>query len=265
VLITGAASGIGAHLTKALIARGFRTAAADIDQAGLEATLGSTPPDTAFGLPLDVRKPEAWQAAVDQIVERWGSIDVLLNVSGVLRPGFVHESKAEDVDFQIDVNTKGTIYGCQIVVRQMVAQGAGHLINMASLAGVSPVPGLNLYCASKYAVRGFSLSIAQELAPHGVAVSVVCPDAVQTPMLDAQVDHEEAALTFSGKSSPLTVDDIAAVVLDRVLVDKPMEVAVPFSRGVLARAANLFPGAAGKLVPLLKKKGMARQARRSSK
>lgn len=128
------------------------------------------------------------------------------------------------------------------------------------LASLAPVPGLSLYTASKFAVRGLSLAAATELKPHGVAVTVVMPDAVQTPMLDLQVHYDEAALTFSG-DRPLTVEDVERLVLTKVLTQKPLEVAFPLSRGALARAANTAPGVTSLIAPMLLQRGLATQER----
>jgi 3-oxoacyl-[acyl-carrier protein] reductase len=140
----------------------------------------------------------------------------------------------------------------------MVEQGHGHVVNIASLAGHCPVPGLALYAASKFAVRGFSLAAALELRPHGVFVSVVCPDAVQTPMLDRQVPFPEAALSFSG-ARPLTVEEVAGAIVENVLVKRPLEVLIPGPRGVLARATSVWPGLALRLAPLMTRRGAERQ------
>jgi 3-oxoacyl-[acyl-carrier protein] reductase len=141
----------------------------------------------------------------------------------------------------------------------MVGRGGGHIINIASLAALAPVPGIALYSASKYAVRGFSLAAAQELRPHGVAVTVICPDAVDTPMLDRQIDQDAAAMSFSGARF-LTVDDVSAAVLGRALPKRPLEIHLPRSRALLARIADLFPRTALWLRPTLERRGRARQA-----
>ncbi|MFP4601078.1 MAG: SDR family NAD(P)-dependent oxidoreductase, partial [Persicimonas sp.] len=140
----------------------------------------------------------------------------------------------------------------------MVEQGEGHIINVGSLASLAPVPGLSLYTASKFAVRGFSLAAAQELRPLGVFVSAVLPDAVATPMLDLQVDYEEAAMTFSG-TRPLSLAEVEAVILEKVLTQRPLEVALPAHRGGLARLANLIPQVSMVIAPLLRKIGLRKQ------
>jgi len=163
------------------------------------------------------------------------------------------------VDLQIDVNTKGTVYGTQAAARQMIKQRAGHIINFASLAGLSPVPGVALYSASKFAVRGFSLAADHELRSQGVAVTVICPDAVQTPMLDAQKDQATAALTFSGDKI-LSVQDIEKLIVQDILIRKPREVSLPRSRGWLAKMAGVLPNLAARIAPLMIRRGQVRQA-----
>jgi 3-oxoacyl-[acyl-carrier protein] reductase len=182
------------------------------------------------------------------------SPDVVCNVAGYLLPALVEATTVRDVDLHIDVNVKGVILGTRRCAQSMLAAGRGHIINIASLAGMSAVPGLSLYSASKFAVRGFSLSVAQELRGRGVAVTVVCPDAVQTPMLDLQLDYEESALVFSGARA-LSTADVCAAITGRVLRDRPLEVALPGWRGVLARIGGAAPGVAAASEPLLRRVG----------
>ncbi len=261
--VTGAASGIGRALVSALAASGKRVLAADITQDGLAAAKAAErwPDSTVMTTYLDVTSEADWEAALDQAEARFGGIDVLCNVAGVLVPGFVTDLSAAACDKQLTVNVKGTVLGTAAAARRLIqAKNPGHIVNFGSLASLSPVPGLSLYCASKWAVRGFSLSVAVELEAHGIAVSLVCPDAVETPMLDIQKDRPEAALTFSG-SRPLTVAEVVSVVLDQVVPSRPLEVSIPMSRGLLARAGGVAPAIAQKLYPMLKKKGLQGQKR----
>ncbi len=259
MLITGAGSGIGRHLTGALSSRGHRVLATDVNVAALgEAARVDHWSASVQQAPLDIRVPAQWEEAKAAALQAFGRIDVLLNVAGYLKPGHSWEVEAVEIDRHFDINVKGLMHGTRVIGAHFVAQRSGHIINIGSLASLAPVPGLCLYSASKFAVRGFSLATAQELLPHNVFVSVMLPDAVQTPMLDLQVDFHEAALTFSG-ARPLTVEDIEQVLVNEVLPNKPLEVAMPFTRGAVARLADLMPGVAAKLIPLLSKKGLKAQ------
>ena len=259
-VLTGCASGIGRHLTGALAGQGQQVLATDIDEPGLaeQARRCAWPKTHVWLRRLDVRDPEAWQAVIDEAAERMGAVDVLVNLAGYLQPGWSHEMGRQEVDRHIDVNTKGVIFGTQAAARHMLARQKGHIINMASLAALVPVPGLALYSASKFAVRAFSLAVAQELRPHGIYVTVICPDAVQTPMLDRQRAYTEAALTFSAPHF-LTVEEVADVIIRQVLPHKPRQVVIPRHRGWVARAADWLPGAAAALDPLFRRWGQRRQ------
>lgn len=263
-VVTGAASGIGKHLAKALAGRGASVLAADVNEEGLAELTGQAGSGKILTRPLDVTKPEAWENVLDAAEQAFGRLDVVMNVAGVLKPGFVHEVDEKSVHFHIDVNVKGVIFGTRAAARRMVARGAGHIVNFGSLASLAAVPGLCLYSASKFAVRGFSLAAAAELAPLGVAVTVILPDAVQTPMLDLQVHYPEAAMTFSG-DAPLTTEDIEKAVFEKVLPKRPMEIALPLPRGLLARLANTAPELALKLAPSLTKKGIKAQEKMRQK
>ena len=132
------------------------------------------------------------------------------------------------------------------------------LIGSNPLAGLAPVPGLSLYSASKFAVRGYTLAAAHELRDKGIKVTVICPDAVQTPMLDLQVDYEQAALTFSGSRS-LTTHDVVSAILNRALVKAPLEITLPSSRGAVSKFASIFPGLSALLLNGLKQRGLKHQ------
>jgi len=263
VFLTGSASGVGLHLTDRFIREGYRVVATDINVADLKAIARDKgwKADDVYIRKLDVTQKSQWQKLWADVLDKWQRIDIVLNVAGYLKPGFIHKTDFEEIDRHLNINVKGVILGSKLAAQTMVEQGHGHIINIASMAALAPVPGLGLYCASKFAVRGFTLALAQELRSHNVRVTNVCPDAIETPMLTLQEEYEEAAVTFSGKKA-LTVDDIGRLVFDKVLVSKPMEVILPTHRGILAKLSSAIPTLTFLLADHLKKLGRAEQQKR---
>jgi 3-oxoacyl-[acyl-carrier protein] reductase len=265
-IVSGAASGIGRHMAQALHRAGHRLVLVDIDEAGLDRTaaLGGFERDSAvWQRRLDVRDAAGWAETAAGTVERFGHVDYLFNIAGYLRPGNVHEMSPELFALHLDVNAKGVMFATRAVTPLMIARGSGHVLNVASIAGLSHVPGLSAYCASKHAVRGFSLAIAHELRPHGVHVTVLCPDAVETPMLALQEAYPEAAMTF-GAGRGLTLTEVESAVF-RAMRDRPLEVVleVPGSgRALGAKLSNLFPSLTAKFASRIIQKGKAVQRER---
>lgn len=266
-IISGAASGIGRHMALALGSGDHRLMLTDIDAAGLDRLVSEQGWKSRADIlvrTLDVRDSAGWDALIEATVDRFGAIDLMLNVAGYLRPGNIADLDIDSIDKQIDINVKGVMYATRAGARQMVKQGHGHIINLASIAAISHVPGMSIYCASKHAVRGFSLSIAHELIKQGVHVTVFCPDAVETPMLVQQEAHPEAAMTF-GAGRALTLQEVKRALL-RAIKDRPLEVVldVPRSgRAFGAKVANMFPKLTGLAVAKIQRDGKKVQARRS--
>jgi len=262
IIVTGCTSGIGLHMACAFAKQGHKVVATarNLERLQIIAANASWDPNQVLLEQLDIRSPVAWQHTIDRAIERWGRVDVLLNNAGYLKPGYIHELDPSEIDAHLDTNVKGTIMGSQVTAKQMVKQGSGHIINIASLAGIAPVPGLALYATSKFAVRGFSLSIADELKPYGVSVTVLCPDAVETPMLEMERDYEETALVFSG-GKILSVIDIENAIINRAMKRKPLEIALPGTRGFLAKLSSFLPEISSKAIGQLKKKGLKNQRR----
>lgn len=256
VMITGAAHGIGSRLARDCLDQGAKVIACDIDMPRLGDLFSSL--DKCVIRELDVRRPEQWEALVESLD---GGLDYMINVAGVIRPDYLWETELSDIDLQIDVNLKGTIYGTKYaadLMRRSNGRRKGHIINISSMAGLAPVSGIGIYTASKFGVRGFSLAMAQELGGEGIKVSVVVPDAVDTGMLDDQMDSEAAALTFSG-SRILTVGEVSRAVFKEVIKGGKTEAWIPSSRGVLACLGGMFPELASYLTKRLREKGLKQQ------
>lgn len=257
-IVTGAASGIGRELTLRLLALGHSVWACDIQEAALADLATAVAQDAHLRTEkLDVRDPAAWSVLVQRVVDTAGRVDVLCNVAGVLKENWCDAATPQEVDFHFDINVKGVIFGVQAVLPQMKTQKSGHIVNIASLAGLSPVPGLSLYSASKFAVRAYTLAAAIELKPHGITLTAVCPDAVQTPMLDIQLGKEETTMTFSGARALTTDEVVDAIVASET--SHALEIMLPLSRGITAKAANLLPGVTAKAIHLFQAVGRRRQ------
>lgn len=238
IVITGAASGIGFQLARHFQGNNLSLILVDLNLGPLENSFSSSKIHLIGG---DVAKEETWHQVLEKAKEIHLPISHLINCAGVIRPGFLVDYAISDIDYHLNINTKGAILGTTLIAREMKFQEFGHIINVSSLAGLAPVSGLSLYVASKFALRGFSLAVAAELRDYGVDVSVICPDLVQTPMLDIQLEYpEESKLTFSGSSKILQPDDIVKEILD--LMENPrLQVTVPSSRGLLAKIAGAWP------------------------
>jgi 3-oxoacyl-[acyl-carrier protein] reductase len=254
--VTGCASGIGRHVADRLAREGRRLMAADVNFEVLQAHAAAAgwPEDRVFLARLDVRDPDAWERVFADAVARLGHVDVCLNIAGVLKSSWMYETSLEDIHTQLDVNTKGVIFGTQVAARHMIARAEGHIVNLSSMAGIAPIPGLAVYTASKFAVRGFSLAAAIELRTQNVAVTTLCPDGVNTPLLDLPPENEAAAMIFSGRRL-FEVEEIGAVIFDKIIPHRPLEVILPRSRSVLAKLSSLFPRLTAPIVPRLQKKG----------
>lgn len=162
-------------------------AGTDVDADVLAATtaeLSTTAGVAVDGAAVDVRDRGAVADLVDRVVADHGAIDVLVNCAGVSVGGATHQLGGEHWDLAIDVNLGGTVNGVLAAYPHMVRAGRGRIVNVASGVGLAPSPFVPAYAASKHGVVGLSLSLRPEAALHGIGVNVVCPGAVETPILD---------------------------------------------------------------------------------
>ena len=263
-LITGAASGIGYELARVLLSRGDAVMACDINTAPMESLRPhAATPELLELRRLDVRDPAQWDQTMRQAAQLWPRLDTVMNIAGVLRPSSALEISPADIDLHFDVNTKGVILGTQAAVRLMRNQrddnGRGHIINMASMSALTGVPGIALYAASKFAVRGYSLSIVHELRRQEIFLTVVCPAAVATPLVEPYRHQSDAALLFIAPL--LTVEKLVRAIVDRAMVRRPIELTLPARRGLLAKVAGSFPAVATLLVGSMTRTGLRNQSR----
>jgi short-subunit dehydrogenase len=234
IAITGAARGIGHATAKALLNRSGRVVIGDRDVAALEFALAElTKLGTVSGYPLDVTDEESFAAFLDKVrADGGGHIDVLINNAGVMPIGPFLDQSEQAVRSAIEVNFYGVLTGCRLVLPEMVARRSGHIVNIASVAGMVAVPGQVVYAGTKFAVVGLTTALADEFAPHGVEVSAVLPTFTKTELI--------AGTKTSPAQKPVQPEDVAATVVK--VLDKPKTVVtVPSPMRFIATVTSLLP------------------------
>jgi meso-butanediol dehydrogenase / (S,S)-butanediol dehydrogenase / diacetyl reductase len=192
-LVTGAARGIGRAIAERLAADGLGVSVADLSSSqdqveAVVASLGGA--EVALGLIVDVTDAESVDQTVADHVQHFGGLDVMVANAGIAVTAPLLETTAEQWQLIMDVNLQGVFHCYQSAARQMIAQGrGGRLIGAASVAAHRGGKWQAAYSASKFAVRGLSQSVAQELAPHQITVNVYSPGVVHTPMWEG-IDAE---------------------------------------------------------------------------
>jgi NAD(P)-dependent dehydrogenase (short-subunit alcohol dehydrogenase family) len=183
--VTGSAGGIGAGIAQAALAAGNLVVATDLDPERLQLTYAAHAAQ-AVTARLDIRDAAQSEAAVEATLARFGRIDVLVNNAGFGQFGPFEEIEPEAVERQFATNVFGTFNVTRAVLPVMRRQRAGHVINMSSNGGFKGVSGASMYSATKFAIEGFSESLAQEIAGFGIKLTIVEPGAFRTDFLDGR-------------------------------------------------------------------------------
>jgi NAD(P)-dependent dehydrogenase (short-subunit alcohol dehydrogenase family) len=261
-VVTGAASGLGRSLALQFAARGLTVVLADVEAAPLADAVADVERAgaPALGVPTDVRSADQVAALAAVTLEQFGRVDLVVNNAGVsAMPGPMWSYEVNDWEWVLSVNLWGVVHGVRAFVPHLVAQNSGHVVNTASMAGVSAGPCLGAYMTSKHAVVGLSEGLAADLAiaAPGVGVTVVCPGQMLTNIVTANrnrpenlATHERAftdaeiqavtewMATVSGPE--ITADDAATAVIDGIEANR-LHVAPNGSiAGVRARVERLL-------------------------
>ncbi len=184
-IVTGGASGIGRALATELANRGATVVVADLQkEQAAELVVALTKSGAkAVARTLDVTDYEAFDQMVAEVMQLFGRLDYLFNNAGIMFMGDAEKYSIDDWNFTVDVNLRGVINGVQASYNRMRAQGFGHIVNTASMAGLIPTAGSIGYTTTKHAVVGLSKGLLAEAAEHNVRVSAFCPGIIRTPIM----------------------------------------------------------------------------------
>jgi short-subunit dehydrogenase len=231
VAITGAGSGIGRALSVEAARRGALLALSDLDAHGLAETVAmvvDTFDSEVHCLVVDVASRAAVEDWAATVVERFGRVNVLVNNAGVSLTGEVADLEFEDMEWIVDVNFWGVVHGTRAFLPHLIASGDGHVVTMSSLFGLVSIPGQSLYNATKYAIRGFSESLREELlvARHPVGVTVVHPGGIKTAIarrgrVSWREDRDAFVSMFDNRLAKMPPERAAEIIVRGVLRGKP--------------------------------------------
>jgi len=234
VVITGGARGIGLATATALHRLGARIAIGDVDSTTVKQS-GEAGDFGHYGR-LDVTDPQSFADFLDEVERQLGPIDVLINNAGIMPTGKVIDEPDALTRRILDINVYGVVLGSKLALARMLPRRSGHLINIASLAGETHIPGLATYNASKHAVLGFTDTLREEYRGSGVSISSVLPTLTNTEL-------------GSGVTAPKLLraaepEEIAAAVT-KLLVSPRSKVRVTAVAGVISQIVGIFPQAVG--------------------
>ncbi|MFW5821901.1 MAG: SDR family NAD(P)-dependent oxidoreductase [Tangfeifania sp.] len=217
-LITGATAGIGEATARLLAKNNFNLIVTGRRKDRLEDLKNKILKDSGaevMAMNFDIRNPEETENALKNLPAEWQKIDVLINNAGLaVGLGTVADGVLDDWERMIDTNIKGVLYISRLVSQSMIKNGAGHIVNISSIAGKETYPMGNVYCATKHAVQSLTKGMRIDFLKHGIKVSSVCPGAVDTEfsVVRFKGDEKQAQKVYDG-ITPLYARDVAETIL----------------------------------------------------
>jgi short-subunit dehydrogenase len=230
VAITGGARGIGKATAAALVRKGCRVAIGDLDVSLAEETAASLGGGT-IALALDVTDRSSFERFLEETERQLGPVDTVINNAGIMPVTAIVDESDDSIRRQLDINVYGVIVGTQLAIERLRPRGSGHIVNIASQAGKTAIPGIATYSGTKHAVVGICEAVRGELRGSGVEVHCVMPTVVNTE-LTAGVGQKLI--------KPVEAEDVADEIVDALEVGR-YDVFVPRSNAVMTRFSALLP------------------------
>jgi NAD(P)-dependent dehydrogenase (short-subunit alcohol dehydrogenase family) len=268
VLVTGAGSGIGRETALAFARRGADLVVCDINKEGLDATVADAnalAQGRAQGHTVDVSDAGQMEAFAEAVHTEVPAVDILMNNAGVAIGGGFLDTTLEDWEWILGINTKGVIHGCHFFVPRMVARGAGgHVVNVASAAGYAATAELAAYSTTKFSVVGLSEALRDELQPHEIGVTTVCPGLINTPITNAaklvgpeSTPEFRTAMIDAYEKRGYPPERVATNVLKAVQKNRGVA-PIAIEAWFMYYAKRLFPGGLARLARFSRERARAR-------
>ena len=252
VIVTGASEGVGAAAARMFADAGANLMLVARNRKNLEAIADELRDKARIEIfPMDVSDADSCVDLFKKTLFEFGTVEVLVNNAGFHARGNVESNSAEDLVRTIDVNLRAPIMLMRLALPHIREAGGGAIINVASLAGRTPVPGSAAYSASKFGLRAFTFSLAEEIRDSGIKLAVVSPGPIATQFILDDID-KTSDLTFSQPMS--SAEDVAQAILD-LCGNNQREQSIPAISGILTTLTYLVPWFGRALRPALERKG----------
>lgn len=209
-LITGCSTGFGRELAREALLQGYRVVVSARNPQDVQ-DLVAEYPDTSLALALDVTNVQQIGNAVTQALAKFGQIDVLVNNAGIGYFSSIEEADEIEIRKMFEINVFGLAHMTQAVLPHMRARKSGHILNIASIGGLRSFPGVGFYNATKYAVDGLSESLAKEVAPLGIKVTIICPSGFRTDWAGRSANETPSTLPDYATTAAKNMSDIRNV------------------------------------------------------